>query len=572
MTSTERGNSSVGSGRSGRTNLSLPHRVPSQAPESPLVSPISHHEQSIFAQTAVQRPYSATFSTKPPVSMRGISPRVSSNGRLMTPSRPGTAAPTGRKGDPGGLIQPHSPGPPAFKMHRMSVDGGKVNMSSRPVTPQKPPLRNASRVIVSKVPISLPHQENGMEVKAAWGVDAAGKPAGQQNGGTGKVDYQGMMASGFMGRGAGQKQAKSPVRTGGIVGEAPPQPSRVDGARPLRPRVIVDEAAPQFRNIREARLQLRAQGKNKKFSAAKDEEADRRKREQEAAQAEILRIQEEEEEARRLAMRKQAPTDQEVAVRAARVLTNAIAKKSGMNLSQSKPGGGGSLLSAFKVMDQDNSGKLTKSEFEDAIYSMGPILSKKAITALFHYLDMDKSGAIEYIEFTRMLVMAQNAAAIDRAAGRPFSPNNEVFLKKSTPLRYDMHQSNRQSAQRESGHRDMVWSRQDILAKQKMQAKVNESMGVAMAKIKMRGEQMLNGQSLFTACSFFDEDGDGKVTAKELAHVLETIGINVTGDMPKRIIEAYDFNGDGALQYNELVKAFFPKATIYKPATVKTLV
>lgn len=265
-----------------------------------------------------------------------------------------------------------------------------------------------------------------------------------------------------------------------------------------------------------------------------------------------------------------APTDQEIAVRAAKVLTNAIAKKSGMNLSQSRLGGG-SLLSAFKIMDKDNSGKLTKSEFEDAIYSMGPILSKKAITALFHYLDMDKSGAIEYIEFTRMLVMAQNAAAIDRAAGRPFSPNNEVCLKKSGPLRYDMHQNSRQNAQHQSGHRDMVWSRKDILAKQKMQAKVNESMGVAMAKIKMKGEQMLNGQSLFTACSFFDEDGDGKVTAKELAHVLETIGINVTGDMPKRIIEAYDFNGDGALQYHELVKAFFPKATIYKPAVVKTV-
>jgi len=52
----------------------------------------------------------------------------------------------------------------------------------------------------------------------------------------------------------------------------------------------------------------------------------------------------------------------------------------------------------------------------------------------------------------------------------------------------------------------------------------------------------------------FDEDGDGKITAKEIRHVMKRLGEVVSKEDAEKMIAEADIDGDGALSYIEFVK------------------
>ena len=54
---------------------------------------------------------------------------------------------------------------------------------------------------------------------------------------------------------------------------------------------------------------------------------------------------------------------------------------------------------SFRVVDDDESGTLTLSEFRKACKLFGLELSKNEVTSLFHHFDSDKSGDISFDEF-----------------------------------------------------------------------------------------------------------------------------------------------------------------------------
>lgn len=58
------------------------------------------------------------------------------------------------------------------------------------------------------------------------------------------------------------------------------------------------------------------------------------------------------------------------------------------------------LLKVFKFIDVDNNGVLTPQEFKEAMTRFGLYLSDGEIEAFFGKYDADRSGTLDYFEFS----------------------------------------------------------------------------------------------------------------------------------------------------------------------------
>ena len=51
----------------------------------------------------------------------------------------------------------------------------------------------------------------------------------------------------------------------------------------------------------------------------------------------------------------------------------------------------------------------------------------------------------------------------------------------------------------------------------------------------------------------FDSDGDGTISAEELANVLRSFGDEVTEDEVRKVINTFDIDGNGTIEFNEFL-------------------
>ncbi|KAI3931976.1 hypothetical protein MKW98_012386 [Papaver atlanticum] len=66
--------------------------------------------------------------------------------------------------------------------------------------------------------------------------------------------------------------------------------------------------------------------------------------------------------------------------------------------------------------------------------------------------------------------------------------------------------------------------------------------------------QTYGGGDLERVFRYFDENGDGKISAAELESCVKAIGGDFTSDEAKRAVESSDSDGDGLLEFNDFVK------------------
>ncbi|KAK3225698.1 hypothetical protein Dsin_005560 [Dipteronia sinensis] len=68
-------------------------------------------------------------------------------------------------------------------------------------------------------------------------------------------------------------------------------------------------------------------------------------------------------------------------------------------------------------------------------------------------------------------------------------------------------------------------------------------------------EQLKQLQEIFAR---FDMDSDGSLTILELAALLRSLGLKPSGDQIHILLANMDFNGNGSVEFDELVKAMLP--------------
>ena len=66
-------------------------------------------------------------------------------------------------------------------------------------------------------------------------------------------------------------------------------------------------------------------------------------------------------------------------------------------------------------------------------------------------------------------------------------------------------------------------------------------------------------EELLEAFRVFDKEGNGKISASELKHIMTTLGEKLTEEEVEEMMTEADFNGDGQIHYNEFVKLMLSK-------------
>ncbi|XP_074317106.1 putative calcium-binding protein CML15 [Silene latifolia] len=74
----------------------------------------------------------------------------------------------------------------------------------------------------------------------------------------------------------------------------------------------------------------------------------------------------------------------------------------------------------------------------------------------------------------------------------------------------------------------------------------------------LAGDQMNQLRQIFTR---FDMDADGSITMLELAALLRSLGLKPSGDQLHTMLASMDQNGNGSIEFEELVPAILPEMT-----------
>jgi Ca2+-binding EF-hand superfamily protein len=69
---------------------------------------------------------------------------------------------------------------------------------------------------------------------------------------------------------------------------------------------------------------------------------------------------------------------------------------------------------------------------------------------------------------------------------------------------------------------------------------------------------MLQEANIYKTCRFFDQNGDGQISCNELGDVMTTLGVPMPPHILKKVVNAYDVNQNGALEYGELMTLLSP--------------
>ncbi|MEW5301470.1 MAG: hypothetical protein WDW36_004329 [Sanguina aurantia] len=189
----------------------------------------------------------------------------------------------------------------------------------------------------------------------------------------------------------------------------------------------------------------------------------------------------------------------------------------------------GLVYSVFAEMDKDGTGILTYSGFEEAALNIG--LREEQARGLFKSLDQRRCGYIsvrewgsprierQILEFTR-LYLVNTRGVTGRAAG--------VREVKSVQL----------------------------------------AIQLAMAKMNLRGCSRSSSSARMTqAFAFIDRDRSGSLGKTEVEDAFAALGVYVTADVMERMMQFFDKDGNGTIDYSEFLNTLFPAySKSYKPA------
>jgi len=218
---------------------------------------------------------------------------------------------------------------------------------------------------------------------------------------------------------------------------------------------------------------------------------------------------------------------------------------------------------AFKDFDPDGNWKITLSEFEDILVRTGIPISNTTRSALFHFIDENSDGSIDYREFTRAILTSEDD---DGKAKKIFVRASDVGIGGSiqTTKRAQVYES---SQCRVSKKTDLSGkSKAESLKILREREEVTAKMALMMAKRKMKGLFGSDAVELHKAFSFFDRDGSGSLTVKEFLEAFGLMSVKMDDGEMDKLAKTFDRDGDGQVNYAEFLAHFAPRNfSLYRP-------
>ena len=255
-------------------------------------------------------------------------------------------------------------------------------------------------------------------------------------------------------------------------------------------------------------------------------------------------------------------------------------EKEGMNAWHGMtPKEGRRIFDAFAHIDKDNSGSVTKAEFEEAMVTMG--FEHDYVKKLFAAIDTDGTGHITYREFMLSEVILNPCSKTNRllqGAAHKANDGDKAGGEARECVNEKLH-SDKKKKYEESvmakvgvGHKDMDVTAEEVKSLMDQGIDVSElihelechdskeevlqEMLMSIAKEKMRrhakhlNNKQLNFTSMVKCFQFFDLDEDGRISEDEFQHALTCLGLTVSEALVEKMFSIWDKQGDG-LCYTE---------------------
>ncbi|GMH85122.1 hypothetical protein TL16_g10130 [Triparma laevis f. inornata] len=189
----------------------------------------------------------------------------------------------------------------------------------------------------------------------------------------------------------------------------------------------------------------------------------------------------------------------------------------------------GSIHEAFKKMDKDRSGALSASELKQVLDSYAYKVPDEVFANMLGLFDADGDGEISYHEF-----MAQVKRAND--------PNQSNPMQVAFPSAYE----SAGGGELQGGSVSLAKAQAMKQARNKMAAK-SKAMKTLITKLS---DKFTTVRKAFMD---MDKDRSGTLDYDELRAVIESTGYKVSDEVFEEVLEVFDTNMDGEIDYQEFL-------------------
>ncbi|EFJ50673.1 hypothetical protein VOLCADRAFT_120569 [Volvox carteri f. nagariensis] len=193
----------------------------------------------------------------------------------------------------------------------------------------------------------------------------------------------------------------------------------------------------------------------------------------------------------------------------------------------------GHALMVFNELDSDKNGKVTRSEFEAAALSLG--FSLEQAQRFWERLDRRHRGFLEALDWGTKDAFQQ----IQLFSTRYMQKYMGVPDVSSSPEQVRKYNRN-----------------QELMQVKSLAAAVNMVRANAVARgVRLSGS---SGNAIFDTFRFMDVDGSGVLSKEEIRDAFFALGVFLAEPVAEQIMQLFDKNGNGTVQYHEFEAAMFP--------------
>ena len=214
------------------------------------------------------------------------------------------------------------------------------------------------------------------------------------------------------------------------------------------------------------------------------------------------------------------------------------------------------IKKAFKYVDLDGNGRVTKGEIERAMHMWNIPIDPDHIAELMGSCDVDGDGSVDYDEFVDAL--ARDTVAPDAMGKRGLQSKDAMGIDGQEMLNEQLgHKKHKNHAMPEwmkngakggSGAPEMT--REEVQALMSQDGKKEE-----LGAIKNQAMQAVNSRfgNMRKAFQYLDLDGSGKVGRNEVERALHMWGVPYDPEKLDMLMVEMDSDGDGSVSYNEFI-------------------
>ncbi|GMI05839.1 hypothetical protein TrRE_jg7355 [Triparma retinervis] len=200
---------------------------------------------------------------------------------------------------------------------------------------------------------------------------------------------------------------------------------------------------------------------------------------------------------------------------------------------------------AFRTMDKDRSGSLTKIEFKNILDTFCMEVSNDDFEKLMNYFDADHDGLISYEEFLTIVRNEIQPQILAGARGDDDPANGGGTMKPQKPSEFDPKSRRRPKRQFQTEYAASYVRPGYLPLKSLDELKIYHDF------LKKISTEFNNVQEAFVA---MDIHREGYITRDELKDVLDNFAFKMSNAQFEALINVFDTDHDGKISYDEFLQ------------------